>query len=135
MTFHEEIVALQARLARAYVERDTWRASGQQAKYLESHSMIEALELQLKALREEGVRRQAARDLASNGARFDRRKPDGALDERARLLAQFAITYDGRQYRYGRHRYDRLADAVAHARLRRSAPSSGDARLLPLPTG
>ena len=39
--------------------------------------------------------------------------------ERERLMAEFSITYNGRQYEYDVYRYDRLADAVAYARLRR----------------
>ena len=133
MTFHDEIAALQARIAKAHIERDTWRATGQQDKYLESHSMIEALELRLQALRQEGLRQQAARDFASDDARVARRKsgdaPGGPAEVpggHAQVMAEFAITYDGRQYQYDRYRYDSLEDAVAYARLRHSAPSSED---------
>jgi hypothetical protein len=46
----EGIAALAARIAKAEAERDTWRASGMQEKYLEACSMVDALELQLEAL-------------------------------------------------------------------------------------
>jgi hypothetical protein len=48
----KDIAAMQERIARAAVERDTWRASGMQEKYLEAYSMVEALELQLDGLRQ-----------------------------------------------------------------------------------
>lgn len=51
MSVHEDIAALQVRIARAESERDSWRVSGMQEKYLEAYSMVEALELQLDFLR------------------------------------------------------------------------------------
>ena len=51
MTFQEEIAALRARIRKAESERDTWRASGRQEKYLEAYLMVDALELQLDRLR------------------------------------------------------------------------------------
>ena len=50
MTLHQEIDATRSRIAKAESQRDTWRASGLQEKYLEAFSMVEALELQLEAL-------------------------------------------------------------------------------------
>jgi hypothetical protein len=47
----EEIAILQDRIAKAQSERDGWRTSGMQEKYLEAYSMVEALELQLDLLR------------------------------------------------------------------------------------
>jgi hypothetical protein len=58
MSVQEDIAALQVRVARAEAERDSWRVSGMQEKYLEAYSMVEALELQLDRLR------QAARPAA-----------------------------------------------------------------------
>jgi len=52
MTVHQEAVALRLRIARAELERDAWRASGLQEKYLEAYSMVEALEVQLERLRQ-----------------------------------------------------------------------------------
>lgn len=37
--------------------------------------------------------------------------------DRIRLMTQHSIHYDGRRYRYGDYRYDRLADAIAYSRL------------------
>lgn len=48
----KDIAAMQERIARARVERDTWRASGMEEKYLEACSMVEALEIQLDRLRQ-----------------------------------------------------------------------------------
>ena len=50
MTLHEEIDAARSRIATAQTQRDAWRASGLQEKYLEAFSLVEALELQLDAL-------------------------------------------------------------------------------------
>jgi hypothetical protein len=52
MTFQEDIAAMQVRIAKAESERDSWRVSGMQEKYLEAYSMVEALELQLDLLRQ-----------------------------------------------------------------------------------
>jgi len=47
----EDIDAMQVRIAKAEADRDTWRQSGMQEKYLEAYSTVEALELQLDLLR------------------------------------------------------------------------------------
>lgn len=54
MSVQEDIAALQLRIAKAESERDSWRGSGMQEKYLEAYSMVEALELQLDFLRRAG---------------------------------------------------------------------------------
>lgn len=48
--------------------------------------------------------------------------PANAAAERERLMAEFSIAFNGRRYEFDRYRYDRLADAVAYARLQRSRP-------------
>jgi len=55
MTFQDEIAAMQSRIARVRSERDTWRASGRQEKYLEAYCRVEALELELDRLRQRGL--------------------------------------------------------------------------------
>lgn len=50
MSSREDIAAIEVRIAKAESERDTWRSSGRQEKYLEAYSMVEALELQLDRL-------------------------------------------------------------------------------------
>jgi len=35
-------------------------------------------------------------------------------------MSDFSISYDGRRYRYESFRYDRLVDAIAHARSMQS---------------
>jgi hypothetical protein len=52
MTLQEDIAAMQVRIAKAESERESWRVSGMQEKYLEAYSMVEALELQLEHLRQ-----------------------------------------------------------------------------------
>ena len=44
MTFQEEISALNDRIAKVESDRDTWRAAGQQEKYLKAFFLLEALE-------------------------------------------------------------------------------------------
>jgi hypothetical protein len=46
-TFHDDIAAFKSRIAQAESQRDGWRAAGQQEKYLEACSLVDALELQL----------------------------------------------------------------------------------------
>lgn len=54
LTFNqqEDIAAMQERLAKAEAERDTWRATATQEKYLEACSLVDVLELQLEGLRD-----------------------------------------------------------------------------------
>ena len=47
MTIEIDVAALQQRIAKAEVDRDTWRRSGMQENYLEACSMVDALNLQL----------------------------------------------------------------------------------------
>jgi hypothetical protein len=64
MTLLEEITALRVRIDKARSQRDAWRMSGMQEKYLEAYSLVEALELQLVRLRQEGLRAFAKRSRA-----------------------------------------------------------------------
>ena len=105
MNSAEDIAAMQVRIAKAESERDSWRASGRQEKYLEAYSMVEALELQLDGLRK----------APPPMPRIDEVRP-----ERERLMAEFLIAFNGRQYFYGPYRYDSLTDAVNYARLQRA---------------
>ena len=135
MTIREEIAALQARIAKAQSERDTWQSSGMQEKYFEAYSLVETLELQLERLRQEGLRTYS-KNRASVGALLTP-KPlpagaDGILPdapgERERVMAEFSIAFSGRQYEYGGHRYNCLADPVNYADLQ---PSPAQASQLP----
>src|SRR5688572_22098765 len=56
MTFQDEITDLRARITRAESQRDRRQASGMQEKYLEACSLVQALELQLEGMRQEGLR-------------------------------------------------------------------------------
>ena len=105
-TLLEDFAELRARIALAESDRDAWRASGSQERYLEGCSLVAALDLRLERLRDEGLRRSAERE------------PPAAVS----LPEGFFITYDGHQYDYDGYRYDRLDDAVAYAKLQRSRP-------------
>lgn len=92
-TLREKLAALRLQISAAESQRDVWRASGNQEKYLEAYSMVEALEAQLSSL-EKSTREVVARD-----------------------AGELAIGYDGRSYHYRGFRYDRFLDAVNYARL------------------
>jgi lipid II:glycine glycyltransferase (peptidoglycan interpeptide bridge formation enzyme) len=62
VNIHSDIDTLRQRIAKAEVDRDTWRASGRQENYLEAYSMVEALETQLDKL--ERTRRRLAAAIA-----------------------------------------------------------------------
>lgn len=111
MSYRADIAAIEVRIAKAEFERDSWRSSGRQEKYLEAYSMVEALELQLDRLR------KAPPSVA---------KRDETLPERERLMAEFSIAFNGRRYLYGSYRYDHLSDAVNYARLQRANASAGE---------
>ena len=117
MSIREEITALQARIAKAQSERDTWQGSGMQEKYLEACSLVEALDLQLERLRQEGLR-TFARNRASVGALLTPR-PVGAA---------FSLAFSGRQYEYAGTHYDCLAEPLDSAN-----PPPGSAQVSALP--
>ena len=89
-----DIADVRARLARAESERDRWRGSGVQEKYLDS--MVEALELQLDGLRQAARRSNATSEPLLSAARG----APGAASERERLMAELSIAYDGRHSYY-----------------------------------
>ena len=111
MSSQEDIAAIEVRIAKAESERDSWRSSRRQEKYLEAYSMVEALELQLDRLRK---------------APPSVTKSNESLPERERLMAEFSIAFNGRHYLYGTYRYDHLSDAVSYARLQRANANAGE---------
>jgi hypothetical protein len=119
MDYAADIAVLKMRLATAESQRNTWRASGNQEKHLEACSMVDALELQIGAL-EQTARRAAL--IANAGLAAPAPSAPEPPAERERLMAEFAITFNGRHYQSGRHRYGRLADAVNYAQRQRSNP-------------
>ena len=52
-------------------------------------------------------------------------RPDSP-DDQARLMAAFAIRFDGRSYRYNGYGYSQLDDAVTYARLMQLRQSEED---------
>jgi hypothetical protein len=125
MTFRDEIAALKSRIAQIQSERDTWRASGRQEKYLEAYCTLEALELDLEGLRQRGLNRLRQADL-NRLPSAPRIEPDGRPErpgEKERLMAELCIAYNGRHYQYNGYRYDNLADAASHVRLQRALPA------------
>lgn len=103
-----EIAGLKLRISGAEAQRDVWRAAGNQEKYLEACSLVDALELQLVQLG--SVERSAP---AGARAAPPQQTGDGMAD-------QLCIRYNGRSYGYRGYRYDRFLDAVNYARLDRA---------------
>ena len=116
---------LRERLAKAVKDCDTWRAAGLSEKYLEACSLKEALEAELM-----DARGQAGTPEALPGPVEPAASPPvmGTSADRAQLMADLSIAYDGLRYYYGSYRYDRLEDAVDYARLQ-LARSGGHARM------
>jgi hypothetical protein len=122
MDYAADIVILKMRLDTAESQRNTWRASGMQEKYLEASSMVDALELQIGALEQTARRAALAAALPAESAAGVAKAPLEVPAERERLMAEFAISFNGRHYQSGRHRYGLLADAVKYAKQQRSNP-------------
>jgi hypothetical protein len=120
MTLKDEFAALIERIAKARADLAAWKAAGMQEKYIETSSLVDALELQLEQLRQAGL--SANEDTAAVVAAV----PAAAPTTREALMDEFSISYNGRQYQYDRYRYDLLADAVDYAKLQRSTLSGGD---------
>ena len=127
-TLREKIADLRLRIAGAESKRDGWRAAGSQEKYLESYSLVEALEAQLSSLE------QSARTVAVAAS------PLQSEDAVASQMAELRVRYDGRSYHYRGYRYDRFVDAVNYAQLDRSrgfsevAGEEAALEQVPLPT-
>jgi hypothetical protein len=49
--------------------------------------------------------------------------------ERERVMAEFSIRFNGRQFELGQYRFGRLADAIDSARRGRATPASESASL------
>ena len=50
IALQDDIAAMRCRIARAEVDRDTWKMSGSSERYLEGFFLVDALELQLDAM-------------------------------------------------------------------------------------
>ena len=118
------------RIATSVKDCDTWRAAGFSEKYLEAYSLKEALEAELM-----DARGQAGTPEALRGPLEPAAPPlvASASGDRAQLMADLSIAYDGLRYYYKSYRYDRLEDAVSYARLQRSRVGSQGRVPLPRP--
>src|SRR5439155_20761501 len=96
MTLKDEFAALTERIAKARADLAAWKAAGMQEKYIETSSLVDALELQLEGLRQAGL----------------------AVNEDTAAVPDPAPA--GREHQYDRYRYDLLADALDYAKLQRS---------------
>lgn len=111
MTTREEIAGLRLRITGAESQRDVWRASGRQEKYLEACSLVDALELQLVQL---GSVERSTPTVAPVVS------PQQTGDAAANQMAELCIRYNGKTYGYRGYRYDLFVDAVNYARLDRA---------------
>lgn len=132
MSSKEETAAITARLAKAISERDSWKASGIQEKYLAAYTLVEALELLLEQQNQQSKVESA--QMLPDPANF-LRQPQGEISEgdlpdedaqRVRIMRELSIGFNGRYYHYRGYCYDRLSDAVNYARLQRSRSCGGD---------
>ncbi len=128
MPFLADVDDLKHRITRAEAVREAWRISGRQENYLEACSMVDALEAQLETL-ERSARDSAAQErgtapVAAPG------EPPRTTEER---MARLGIGFDGRSFRCGGYRYDRLEDAVNHAELEHRPPSRGEQAVEQIP--
>ncbi len=135
MSSKEETAAVSARLAKALSERDTWKASGAQEKYLEAHSLVEALELLLEQQARQICESKADdpemfpgsdNSLGDPQRRISERDLPGEVSQRARVMSELSIGFNGRYYHYHGYRYDMLSDAVNYATLARSRAHGSD---------
>jgi hypothetical protein len=133
MSFDPDIANLRMRIAKAESDMGHWRTSGNQEKYLEAHSFVEALELDLDRLRRQRI------DSAKRSASYPRDErapqppaaqaaspPKDDAGERERLMTAHEITPAGRQYQFSHYLYDRFEDALGYAKKQRLAPSASD---------
>ena len=131
MSFDPDITNLQMRIAKAESDMRHWRTSGNQEKYLEHYSLVEALELDLDRARKQRL------VAAERGVQFQMGDPAHAttageaqgprdVGERERLMTAHAITPSGRQYQFSHYLYDRFEDALGYAKKQRLAPSASD---------
>jgi hypothetical protein len=76
----------------------------------------------------DSLKREDAIESESSGRKAHAIENADAADagDRRRLMSAFSIDYDGRHYRYNGYRYDRLADAVAYAKLMQSRQTQHD---------
>jgi len=135
MSFYPDIANLQMRIAKAEADMGRWRTAGNQEKYLENYSLVEALELDLDRVRKQRL------EAAARGEQFALKFPMGDPPraaqtqeaptprggaERQRLMLEHAIKPSGRQFQYSHYLYDRFEDALGYAKKQRLAPSASD---------
>src|SRR5689334_9733516 len=97
MSNDPDVTNLQRRIAKAESDMGHWRTTGNQEKYLENHSLVEALELELDRLRKQRLRDAARGSQFEMGdppreATQDRMPAPREASERKRLMLEHAIT-------------------------------------------
>ena len=120
MTQQQHVLSeINARLAKANSECETWLAARAIDRFLEACSKVEALEIE-RAMIAKGA----------STAAFDKMH----VPDRAEVMADLSIVYDGcRFYYYDAYRYDTLECAVDYAQLQRARAGPGQ-RKIPMPT-
>lgn len=130
MSFDEDIAGIRIRITKAETDRDRWRTSGRQDKYLEAYFFVNALELELDRARRQRFEQtaKARRSVPMDSPTATAGTPAiYAKGERESLMAEFSITFFAQQYRYAHYRYDTFEDALSYAKQQQFAPEDSDA--------
>jgi len=125
----DSLVEINARLAKATSECETWLAARATEKYLEACSHVEALELERATIVKDALRKVQTEAITGD-VELSRL---GVSSDRAKLMSALSIAYDGYRYYYGHYRYDKLEYAVDYAKLERTRVV-GAPRKIPTPT-
>jgi hypothetical protein len=115
MTRNNELEQLKKRLANAESVCSGWRAAGEQEKYLEACSAVQALELQLARAEVQAARDELSHDAPASLDAPAMIRPEAA-DQSSRTMLELGIGDNGRSYEYRGYCYEHLADAVDFAR-------------------
>ena len=124
----DSLIEINARLAKANSECETWLAARATEKYLEACSNVEALELERATIVKDALRK-AQNDVFTGDGELSRL---GVSSDRAKLMSALSIAFDGCRYYYGPYKYEKLESAVDYARLQR-ARAVGTPRKIPTP--
>ena len=110
------LIEINARLAKANSDCETWLAARSPEKYLEACANAEALELE-RATIVKDASRKAQNEAFIGDAELSRLD---VSSDRAKLMSVLSIAFDGCRYYYGPYRYDKLESAVNYAKLQRA---------------
>ena len=123
------LIEINARLAKANSDSETWLAARATEKYLEACSNVEALEVERATIVKDALRKAQNEAFTGDGELSHL----GLSSDRAKLMSALSIAYDGCRHYYGPYGYDQLESAVDSAKLQR-ARVVGTPPKIPMPT-